>query len=349
MSAIRIKEFTSKLSNIKYPPLTLTNCQQWVALDNAINDNNDSDIIEEKKEALGDLIEQLGNNKMKILYRVKQLVDLEVEYLSNTHATSTLLKVDIPNYNHAIKRLNARHPALAFFKATKKRSEDNSKYRQKVRTQAGTRTFQDIDGYIKTALKLLESNSYIAVAMGISALTGRRPSEVLLTAKFKEATELRIYFDDDVIEFDEGVVFCGQMKTKEAKDARDNYLIPVLSNADTLINALSKLRKMKDLTQFNETIVDKNGRTKSPGQRLNDLCAKGQNECAKRYFSKFFAEEFAKPYDLRHCYALIAQTWFCENANQVPKFLGSILGHRHEDESTSHSYMALRLKSDNEN
>lgn len=336
----RILEFVSKLEKIKCN-VSLLQCHHWANLYAILIENKDDELLMEARTALVDLEKLFGVTKVRQLKRIKRLCDDEIEYLAEIHTRSTLLRTDSPAYNHAIQRIARRHPALAFFKMTKELIADNLEYQNRVKNRAGERVFKDVDGFVATAKRLLGANSYISIAMGLAALTGRRPSEILLTASFKDTTEREIGFGENVIEIDEGVIFAGQLKTKNASDASDNYLIPTLINADTILSTIDKLRKFKDFSHLNHEIVDKNGRNLTPGQRMNALTASGQKKCVKQYFTPFFDDGKVSPHDLRHAYALISAHRYCSNPNQYPKFYSKILGHREGDDLTSHSYMTL--------
>lgn len=339
----RILEFSSKLRGLTCS-ISLLQCHHWVNLNEIIIDSDDKELLNEAEDALSMFKKLFSVAKIKQLNDIKKLCDDELEYLASIHTQSTLLRTDIPAYNHSIRRIAPRHPALAFFKETKKLVASNMEYQSRVKNRAGERVFKDVDGFVATAKRLLGSNSYISIGMGLAALTGRRPSEILLTASFKETTEREIIFGDKVIEIDECVVFAGQLKTKNAVDACDNYLIPTLINADIILSTIDKLRKFKDLSHLNENIVDKNGRNLTPGQRVNSLTASGQKKCVKQYFTSFFGDGKVSPHDLRHAYALISASRYCTSSNQYPKFYSKILGHREGDDLTSHSYMTLCLE-----
>lgn len=340
MSTMRIKEFLSKLKTMKHDVLTLSKSKMWVSFNTVINESSDVRATKEASENLSDLNNSLGINGQNELQLIKGLCDAEIKYLSGIHTVSTLLKTDIPAYNSAIKRVDSRHPALAFFKATKLLKESNNEYKQKVMSRSGERDFYDTEGFLNTAKELLKSNSYIAVSMGLAALTGRRPTEILLTATFEDSDTSTISFDGKEMEFDECLIFSGQLKTKDAENARDNYLIPVLCDSDLIIEGLARLRKLKDFRDLNEEIVNDSGKKMSPAQRVSSVAGSQQNKCVKKYFSKHFKDNVS-PYDLRHAYALIC-TNKC-NKNQIPKLLSNILGHSINDDSTMHSYMSLRM------
>jgi len=339
VNATRIPEFLTLVCEINVEKVNFTQAKGWrdlrESIDHLIDENPQNPLIKEKKEALQKLESSMGKRVVKTLDKLEKTCVNELLYLLREHALSTVAKTDIPSYRAAIEQqFSELHPILCFFKLNKsERRKMNDNYAKQVKARAGERSLYDVNGYIQTAKELLKSDSYIDITMGLCALTGRRPGEILATAIFTKTSKRTIDFDFEKkkveIKFDEGVVFKGQMKTKGANDAKEQYLIPVLCNADWVINALDKLRKLKDFTG------------KTPKQ-INSTSGKSQNACAKKEFSQFF-EGDVKPYDLRHAYSLICASRFCDNANQYGKFYSSILGHRDTDNETKDSYMTLKL------
>lgn len=336
--ATRIPEFLTLISKINVKNVNYTQAQTWRGLKESIDELDNSskkELILEKKEALQKLEKSLGKRTLKTLNRLEQACVNELVYLLREHTINTVAKTDIPLYRQAItERFGELHAALCFFRLNKtERRKMNSDYSKQVKARAGERSLYHVNEYIKTAKKLLDSDSYIDIAMGLCALTGRRPSEILMTASFEETTDRSIQFEfkgkEVEIEFDEAVIFSGQMKLKDSDDGNDNYLIPTLCNADLVRKALTKLRKLKDFS----------GKT---AKQINNTCGKTQNQAVKREFFDFF-EGDVKPYDLRHAYALICADRYCDNSNQWGKLYASILGHRDSDVETMNSYMTLKL------
>ena len=336
--ATRIPEFLTLIGKINVKNVNFTQAQTWrdlkESIDELLGNRSQKELTLEKKEALQKLEKSLGKRVMKTLDRLEQACVNELIFLLNEHTLSTVAKTDIPLYRQAIsERFGELHAALCFFKLNKSEQRKmNSDYSKRVKARAGERSFYNASGYIETAKKLLDSDSYIDIAMGLCALTGRRPSEILMTAVFEETTDRSIQFDFEgkevEIEFDEAVIFNGQLKLG-VNDANDNYLIPTLCNADLVIKALTKLRKLKDFS----------GKT---AKQINNTCGKTQNQAVKREFFDFF-EGDVKPYDLRHAYALICADRYCDSPNQWGKLYASILGHRDSDVETMSSYMTLKL------
>ena len=334
----RIKEFIFKLKKINCSNLTLSKCQQWITF-NAMITNEDVQKAKEAKIDLADLNKLLGITRLKTMHRIKNLCDAEISFLNGVHAQITVLKTDMPSYNSAIKVLNSRHPALAFMKATADVKKVNAEYKKRVINRSGERNFYK-NGFIEQAENLLLSDSYIAISVGLIALTGRRPSEVLLTASFKKTRKKSIPFDNNIIKFTNCLIFSGQLKTKNSENARDNYLIPVLCKPELILTGLKRLRNFKNFNDLNCEIVNDSGKKRSPAQRVNAIASGQQKKCVQKYFKEFFQGNMTT-YDLRHAYALLCSQNV--NPNQVPKLLANILGHLDDDDSTMHSYMTLKI------
>jgi integrase len=147
------------------------------------------------------------------------------------------------------------HPAIALLEldtadaiSIKKRGTERGNQRAKER-----RPFYDIEGIIRTAVDMVKSDSYLKIITGLVLLTGRRPSEIIITGKFKRVSKY-------------SAIFSGQLKT--AKDARitgktggndrDSYKIPLLSDFATIDKAVKKLRSNDKLA---EMIKDMGGAT----------------------------------------------------------------------------------------
>jgi hypothetical protein len=86
---------------------------------------------------------------------------------------------------------------------------------------------------------LLGSESYISIALGLIAVTGRRPIKILYTGDFGEIDDERVFFT-------------GQAKTRGAENSSDDYAIPTLISASEVIAAFSKLRSKKDFSYLDD-------------------------------------------------------------------------------------------------
>jgi Ti-type conjugative transfer relaxase TraA len=150
---------------------------------------------------------------------------------------------------------------------------------------------------------LLQSEHPLEIATGLLAVTGRRPIEILKTAKF-ELT------DDPFV-----VRFSGQAKSIELKPTN----IPTLVEAERVVAALGKLRERLDLSNVDNTIV-------------NRQTAKQMSQLVRRHYS----EELV-PKDLRNVYLADAYATL-KPEKTIWSYAAEILAHDPLDVRTGLSY-----------
>lgn len=95
----------------------------------------------------------------------------------------------------------------------------------------------DPEGIVATAIKLLKSQRWDEIVVGLAVTTGRRLSEVLKTGEF-------------LLEEPYTVTFAGQLKRKDK--LLDPYEIPTLCEARLVIDAWQRLRQLKDCSDMEE-------------------------------------------------------------------------------------------------
>jgi hypothetical protein len=312
-TTIRTQEFLSQLSKIK--------CN--VTFSQLKNIDQESDLIKKTQ-----LISAIGKRGINQLNRVEKACIDEITYLLHNLKPNTVMST-ISAYRRIIKAWDENHPSLKYFKLPKEvYQERNSAYSKQVDTDSSNlKPFEhsNIKPYVERLTSMLSSDSYIAVAMGICGLTGRRPSEVLTTAIFEPAVECKYC--------DHSLIFSGQLKTKNAVTARNYYEIPVLCDDETIvISALARLRKMKD---FSSTMIPIE---KTLGQCVNSITAKGQSQCVQKYLSEFFPNNKVKPYDLRALYVAIAKYLYIPKDMADSTFYSELLGHSENDKEVFKSY-----------
>lgn len=93
----------------------------------------------------------------------------------------------------------------------------------------------DFYNFIKISRELLDAHNYFDKCIGLIALTGRRPTEIIKTGEFEA-------IDKDHVSFK------GQLKTKESKHADDGIKIPVLDSPEKIIKTLKFIRKEKNFS-----------------------------------------------------------------------------------------------------
>lgn len=239
------------------------------------------------------------------------LCTLELDYLRSA-LELTSFKRTVTDYRNVLKDLGETK-ALELFKLTPEEyATIKAESRQQVYSDnTNLRPISDIDTLLIKAESLIECSSYTALAVGLCLLTGRRLTEILLTATMTP-------IDEDT------VLFSGQLKTKDSENAQTGaYEIPVLTDSETICKALKQLRKYKDLS------------TLSPKQ-VHSRCNKSCNEQVKRHFLPLIPQCSVK--DLRAIYSTIAYELFCPRNVSETAYTAKILGHSELDLTTAQSY-----------
>jgi len=341
-----LERFNKVLRGIK-TSLNSVEAHNWIA---AKTSCDQSDNAPDKVAYLEMLEKGLGKRKVALFNKLESICIEEIKYLINGYNSVNTVFPIISQYRNTLKKSDENHIALSFFKLPKEEyAKRRTTYRISVKQALGDkRPYYNESAMIKQACDLLQSDSYIAVAMGLCLLTGRRPSEILHSAKFTEIKGIRHV-----------IAFSGQLKTKDSELARDSYLIPVLADSKIIIKALLKLRSMRDF----KALEVPTGKTLS--QVINSKTGKTQNDCVTRYFSEFLPawvnnegkKETVKPYNLRQCYLDIVFRKFVNGSidlSVIPELkkddknmlCSNILGHSKDDLATVNSYMRVKYEGD---
>jgi integrase len=284
---------------------------------------------------------------------IKELCEAELTYLRNSlniktiydangiaqsvEGSVTSLHSQLTDYRNAVKsleltasnsyrseagrsgnrRIEVKHLALKYLvkndieKLIRGEIKTTAIYQKHVKTRE-----VNADDVISKAEELLDSKYYTSVALGLMLLTGRRATEILKTAIMEVV-------DDD------NVLFSGQLKTKDSINAKTKpYTIPVLTNSEKIVDALSKLRAMNDFSNIsNDAVHSKTNST------LNDAC--------KRSFKGLIDNPMPK--DLRAVYAAICVEEVSHRGQSDDAFIAQILGHAEEDIVTAQSYKGFEV------
>lgn len=242
---------------------------------------------------------------------IERLCLSELTYLRSELAL-TSVKRAVTRYRNAFKEVSDSHPCLKYFKLTRdEQASIKGATRSQVYTDHTNLRPIDPDELIFKACELLKSESYLNLALGLMLLTGRRSTEILKTAEMTVAS-------------DDSVIFEGQLKTKGSDNAQTlPYEIPVLTDSQTIINALAKLRQLRDFSNLTNDAVH---------SRAN----KSLSEAVKRYFADLIPSVKLK--DLRSAYATICHDFYCPNQISQTAYFAMVLGHSKEDLTTAQSY-----------
>ncbi len=159
------------------------------------------------------------------------------------------------------------------------------------------------DVLVARAEKLLHSNRWDDLVVGLALATGRRLTELLKTGRFFPKSLYTVMFD-------------GQLKRRDI--ALKPYEIPVLVSAELVLTAWRRLRSLEDCTTLeNEAVAQKYSRAAS--------------EHTNRVFAGLIPqrspEQALHTHTLRAIYARIAVLWFCPVQVVFSVYASLILGH----------------------
>jgi hypothetical protein len=303
----------------------------------------------------------LGKHKLDNLQTIMDVCNDEITYLKeNLHKGSGNTKVSLGSVREAITRyrrvikqnLGEDHVALAFLKLDKADQDLIESTQKRERSNRGIKNFYPkIErvkngvkcGFIQHAMKMLKSNSYIEIGVGLMALTGRRAGEIFCTGNFSLPNEdvTEEYLESVPLGF--SVIFSGQLKTKDSDKAKDNYEIPTLVPAKIIIDALKRLRDKKDfsylLTEYGNINVA-NGEIIT--KMVNNVTGKSQNQVCQS-FCQFTEVNRIEAKDLRKMYCSLTYHLFEPYGVGREKFNSEILGHSKDDLTTQIYYTDFRI------
>lgn len=258
--------------------------------------------------------------------QVTRLCNSEMKYLRTNYEISSLRRA-ITNYRNEIKKSELSDEVKKVVYKKINTSFDEKETLKKAESAQVTndmlklQPIYDVDKYIDVACMLLDETSYLAQAVGLCALTGRRAAEIGATGKFEliegETTK---------------VLFSGQLKTKDRVDIAP-YVIPVLGDAEKIISTLNAIRAKKP-DFINDQI------------KFHDAASKELNKRVKRFFP-FVSNAPLSIKDLRSIYGEL-NYFFADNRTIAKsKYISSILGHTEDDITTGQSYLDFYIEDEN--
>ena len=162
---------------------------------------------------------------------------------------------------------------------------------------------KDPDAIVAEGTKLLASDQWADIAVGLAVCTGRRLAEVLKVGQFEYKT---VY----------SVMFHGQLKRREAE--LPPFEIPTLCRADAVIEAVSRLRSVLNVTELD---------TREVSQRYGSVV----QDSANKHFATLVPAREGKT-DLyshlfRSVYARIAVFYYCPPIIADIHFMATVQGH----------------------
>jgi hypothetical protein len=178
----------------------------------------------------------------------------------------------------------------------------DEKFEERQRNQRLINNPQEI---IARAEKLLHSDRWDDLVVGLALTTGRRLTELLKTGRFFPKGRYMLVFD-------------GQLKRRDL--GLKPYEIPVLVDAELVLTAWRRLRSLEDTSKLEiEAIPQKYSRAAS--------------ENANRVFTGLIPQRVEREnlytHSFRAVYARIAVLWFCPVSLVFRPYASTILGHYH--------------------
>jgi integrase len=261
--------------------------------------------------------------------RIKNL-NVTIEYMNESDAVRAIKK-EIKELSKIYKSTTVRAYMTIYRKHIKstnsniinalkvKNSEQNKiqkQYDKKIaKAQKKLIEIKNIDKMIATALNLIDSENIFEITAGLCLLTGRRMTELLKTAKFKNSkNSVKVMF------------FEGQLKT----DDKRTYEIFALGNSKKECKkALKKLRILVNTKKMSNLEVSRKYET-SVNSKVN------------AYFQSYIGR--CSAHDLRKVYATYCSENFKPKSQTTNSFLSQILGHGADDIKTANSYQKYYLE-----
>jgi hypothetical protein len=249
--------------------------------------------------------------------------------------TLTTVRRYTSDYRRAIAALDPRHPALTYFRIAQadQRTVRNDGRATVAATHRSLRVI-DPEPLIETAVALLTSRAYIDVVAGLALLTGRRPIELLYTARLTKTRGRSAKHS---------VIFDGQAKTRGAASAQIGpYPIPVLAEPKLILDAFDRLRSRVSFRDLEARFPVSADLHKKIAQRTGKPLADAVRAAYGRDLRPGYT--FA-PKDLRAAYTTIAHARYAPAAISETAYAAEILGHSKDDVVTALSYKRFRLES----
>lgn len=294
--------------------------------------------------------------KARVVKQLKAVCAAQLEYYRENFEFTTY-RTYLTDCRNELRKLNPEHKALKYLTLPREQHmEFRQEERAKVYEKSGHLCPLDPDAFILKCEELLSASSYYRKAIGLAGLTGRRISEILVSARFEAVDESHL-------------LFSGQLKTKKSENARiAPYVIPCLGNGFKIVNVWRELRAQKifisgernldklalivakahtiTADQHSELMLEHGEEIRLIAERANAATSKEIGKVIKKEFAEIISNpKLLQTKSLRAGYAHIAFDLFeDESAEKDSNFYFSqILGHSINDLSTAQSYKIFYL------
>jgi len=283
-------------------------------------------------------------------YRIHRKKIIDKIYQQNLHALALNQALDNINAHPILIKINkqianiynnnpiARNAQIALYKMTAGKHINrliDEQYKIKKTNRQQELQLIDHKKYISIATQLLEGTSdlypnpnihlYIHnILMGICALTGRRPVEVIKTGKFQYN---EIY----------SLIFTGQVKTRD--EHRAAFEIDTLCSARKILDAHRQLKK----TLTEHSLGDTSLTNRQINNRL--FTSKDTKQLQIQTFAPVYPEEqIPETINLRSTYGDIAYEIFDPPMSKI-QYLKKIMGHK--DANSADAYVQNKIMREN--
>ena len=143
----------------------------------------------------------------------------------------------------------------------------------------------DVNSYLKTTIKLLQSENPHELTVGLLAASGRRPIEVLVRGSFEEETKIPKYLKPGYF-----LKFTGQAKKRDydiPEDERTEYRIGVLVPASLFLEAIERFDKMPESVEIKDFLNNEEEKGTSP-EEINKKIEDKRGNSLRRVIEKEF-------------------------------------------------------------
>ena len=136
-----------------------------------------------------------GKRKAAALRKLRRLCETEVDKLRKGFALPTV-KLYLSHYRNALRAIDPNHPAIipridkhkqrfSYLALTRAETQQiNAAYQTEIHEEQSQLMPLDPEATVQTARKLLTSERYLNIGIGLMLLTGRRPAEIFSAGDF---------------------------------------------------------------------------------------------------------------------------------------------------------------------
>lgn len=254
-------------------------------------------------------IDEFGAQEREYLRGLKIASNTLGSYLSKAgyyKNINSILKIDGQNAEQVTKwdgKIELKHRAVRWFGLSNEEwDKRNSTDQATQRILADTEPLDPV-AYLRTAYRLISSQEWREVAVGLIAATGRRPCEILYRGRFSAPI---------TAENDWSVEFRGQAKKRDKSPV---FRIAALLRPKLLMDALGKLRRVdSEFGAMIQEIMDEFGDVSEQNDALDRHFNKVLNRTVKEFFGSILPSRIGdgdtdsdkNNKALRACYAALA-------------------------------------------